>query len=317
MGIVFLDRGTFLPSVRFAASDIGGRPWRDYLYSPPERVLEHARDAEVLVTNKVRLPAELITALPQLRLIVCAATGVDNVDVEVARGRGVVVCNVRGYAAHSVPEHAFAMLLALRRNLLRYRQALEDGEWARSPIFCLLTWPNEDLYGSTLGVIGGGALGQAVARIGQAFGMNVLLAERRDAVAIRPQRVPFDRVLADSDVISLHLPLTPQTRNLIGVMELAAMKRNAILINTARGGIIDETALLAALRDGRIAGACLDVLATEPPGADHPLVSARLPNLLVTPHIAWASRQAQQYLADEVVANIAAFFRGETRNRVT
>ncbi len=156
-----------------------------------------------------------------------------------------------------------------------------------------------------------------MARIGQAFGMNVLLAERRDAAAIRPQRVPFDRVLADSDVISLHLPLTPQTRNLIGVTELAAMKRNAILINTARGGIIDEAALLAALRDGRIAGACLDVLATEPPGADHPLVSARLPNLLVTPHIAWASRQAQQYLADEVVANIAAFFRGETRNRVT
>ena len=318
MSIVFLDRGTFAATVRFAppGAGVAGRPWRDHSHTPPELVLERARDAEVVVTNKVPLPAALIEQLPRLRLVACAATGVDNVDVDAARRRKVAVCNVRGYAIHSVPEHVFAMLLALRRNLLRYRQAVQAGEWARSDSFCLLTDSIEDLAGATLGIVGSGALGQSVAKLGEAFGMNVLLAERRGAEMVRPQRAAFDRVLSDSDIISLHLPLTPQTRNLIGRDELARMKPTTILINTARGGIVDETELLAALRGGHLAGACLDVLGEEPPAADHPLISAGLPNLLVTPHIAWASRQAQQRLADEVIENIAAFFRGEVRNRV-
>ncbi|MHB8348041.1 MAG: D-2-hydroxyacid dehydrogenase [Acidiferrobacterales bacterium] len=316
MNIVFLDRDTFVPSVRFAPAGVAGRTWRDHSSTPPERVLERARDAEVVVTNKVSLPAAVIERLPSLRLIACAATGVDNVDVVAARRCGVAVCNVRGYALHSVPEHVFAMLLALRRNLLRYRQAVQAGEWARSDAFCLLGDPIDDLAGASLGIVGPGALGRSVAKLGEAFGMQVLLAERRGAEKIRPPRIAFERVLSDADVISLHVPLTPQTRNLIGGAELACMKRTAILVNTARGGVVDETALLAALRGGRLGGACLDVLGTEPPAADHPLISAGLPNLLITPHIAWASRQAQQRLADEVVENIAAFFRGESRNRM-
>ncbi len=316
MSIVFLDRNTFVPSVQFAPAGVAGRTWRDHSSTPPELVLERARGAEVVVTNKVSMPAEIIERLPGLRLIACAATGVDNVDVNAARRCGVAVCNVRGYALHSVPEHVFAMLLALRRNLLRYRQAVQDGEWARSDSFCLVNDPIDDLAGASLGIVGAGALGRAVAKLGEAFGMQVLLAERRGVEKMRPQRVAFERVLSDADVISVHLPLTPQTRNLIGADELACMKPSAILINTARGGVVDEAALLVALRGGYLGGACLDVLGTEPPLADHPLISARLPNLLITPHIAWASRQAQQRLADEVVNNIDAFFRGESRNRV-
>ncbi len=290
MSIVFLDRDTFVASVRFATAGVAGRPWHDHSHTPPELVLECARDAEVVVTNKVRLPAALIEQLPSLRLIACAATGVDNVDVDAARRRGVAVCNVQGYAIHSVPEHVFAMLLALRRNLPLYHQAVQAGEWARSGSFCLLTYPIDDLAGATLGIVGAGALGQSVARLGEAFGMNVLLAERRGADGVRPQRTSFEQVLSDSDVLSLHLPLTSQTRNLIGARELARMKRTAILINTARGGVVDETALLAALQAGHLAGACLDVLGEEPPAADQPLISAGLPNLLITPHLAWASR---------------------------
>ncbi len=316
MSIVFLDRGTFSASVRFGAPGVAGRSWQDYAHTSADRVFERARTAEVVVTNKVPLPRAVIERLPQLRLIVCAATGVDNVDIEAARRQGVAVCNVRGYAIHSVPEHVFAMVLALRRNLFRYRQAVQTGDWTRSDSFCLLTYPNEDLAGSTLGIVGAGTLGEAVARLGQAFGMNVLLAERRGAETTRPGRVPFERVLADSDVISLHLPLTPLTCGLIGSSELARMKPGAILINTARGGVVDEVALLAALKSGRLGGAGLDVLSQEPPAAGQPLAFADLPNLLVTPHIAWASRQAQQRLADGVVENIAAFFRGEPQNRV-
>jgi glycerate dehydrogenase len=214
-----------------------------------------------------------------------------------------------------VPEHVFAVLLALRRNLIAYAAAAKNGEWSRAEAFCLHHWPIEDLAGSTLGVVGGGTLGQSVAKLGVAFGLRVLLAEQRGA-PLRPGRVAFEQVLAEADVLSLHVPLTPATRNLIGAAELARMKPSAILINSARGGVVDDVALIEALRAGRLAGAAVDVLTTEPPPADYPLLGANLPNLLVTPHIAWASRQAQQKLADEVVANIAAFLRGERRNRV-
>lgn len=316
MSIVFLDRSTFASTVAFDASGLGAHAWRDYPHTAVDLVAERVRDAEVVVTNKVRLSAALIGQSPRLKLIAAAATGVDHIDLEAARRHGVAVCNVRGYAIHSVPEHVFAMLFALRRNIARYDHSVRVGEWSRSETFCLLAYPIEDLAGAVLGVIGAGVLGQAVARLGSAFGMTVLLAEQRAAVAVRPGRVPFDDVLTRADVISLHLPLSPQTRNLIGATELMRMKPGAILINTARGGVVDETALLAALNDGRLGGACLDVLSEEPPPAGHPLMRADLPNLLVTPHVAWASRQAQQRLADEVVENIAAYFRGERRNRV-
>lgn len=314
MKIAFLDRSTFSDRIAFPVASLTAS-WQEYARTAPEAVLTHAADATVVVTNKVKLPAALLEKLPQLKLVAVAATGVDHVDLDAARRLGVGVCNVRDYATHSVPEHVFAVLLALRRNLIAYAAAARDGTWSRADNFCLLNWPIEDLSSSALGIIGSGALGRSVAKLGVAFGMRVLLAEQRGA-PLRPGRVAFEQVLAEADVLSLHVPLTPATRNLLGATELARMQPSAILINSARGGVVDEVALVEALRAGRLAGATVDVLTTEPPPADHPLLGANLPNLLVTPHIAWASRQAQQKLADEVVENIAAFLRGERRNRV-
>jgi glycerate dehydrogenase len=315
MRSIFLDRNTFADSVRFPASRLPESHWWEYPRTAPGELLAHADGAEVIVTNKVRLPGEVLEKLPSLKLIAVAATGVDNIDLGAARRLGIGVCNVRGYAAHTVPEHVFALLFALRRHLIDYDRAVRNGDWSRAEAFCLHTWPIQDLAGSTLGIIGGGTLGQGVAHIAQAFGMRVLIAERRGA-AVHAGRVSFDEVLSESDALTLHVPLTADTRDLISVAELACMKPTAVLINTARGGVVDEAALRDALRDRRIAGAALDVLAHEPPPADHPLLAAQLPNLIITPHIAWASHQAQQKLADEVVENIAAFLRGERRNRV-
>lgn len=316
MQIVFLDRNTFADGIRFPHERLSGCTWQDFAGTGADALPARAAPATILVTNKVRLPAEHLERLPQLRLIAVAATGVDHIDLAVAARLGIAVANVTGYARHSVPEHVFALLLALRRNLPRYSAAARDGRWSAAPVFCLHDWPIEDLAGSTLGILGAGRNGQGVARLAPAFGMRVLLAERRDAGTLREGRVPFEQVLAEADVLSLHVPLTPETRHLIGATELARMKPSAVLINTARGGVVDEAALLDALRTGRLAGAAIDVLATEPPPADHPLLTAELPNLIVTPHVAWASRQAQQALAEEVVENIAAFLRGERRNRV-
>lgn len=314
--IVFLDRGTFSVGIRFAHRSIADSDWQEYPSTRPQEVAERLRAAEVVVTNKVRLPTAVLAELTVLKLIAAAATGVDHIDIEAARRQGIAVCNVRDYAAHSVPEHVFALLLALKRNLPSLHAAACDGRWSASDSFTLQTYAIEDLTGNTLGIIGGGTLGQAVARLGQAFGMRVVLAEQRGAVVLRSDRTAFEQVLSDSDVLSLHVPLTPATRHLIGAVEFSRMKPGAILINAARGGVIDEAALLRALRSGHLAGAGIDVLAQEPPAADHPLLTANLPNLIITPHVAWASRQAQQKLADDIIANIAAFYRGETRNRV-
>jgi len=314
MKIVFLDRSTFSDAIAFPVARLPAN-WHEHARTAPHEVLMHAADATVVVTNKAKLPAVLLEQLPKLKLVAVAATGVDHVDLDAARRLDIGVCNVRDYATHSVPEHVFAVLLALRRNLIAYAAAARDGTWSQAENFCLHNWPIEDLAGSTLGIIGGGALGQSVAKLGAAFGMRVLLAEQRGA-SLRPGRTTFEKVLSEADVLSLHVPLTHATRNLIGAAELARMQPSAILINSARGGVVDEEALVEALRVGRLAGAAVDVLSIEPPPVDHPLLNANLPNLLVTPHIAWASRQAQQKLADEVVENITAFLRGEHRNRI-
>ena len=316
MQIVFLDRNTFSPEIAFATVRIPDGVWQDYPCTSPDEFLAHAAGADVIVTNKVRLSGALLERLPGLKLIAVAATGVDHIDLAAAARLGIGVCNVADYATHTVPEHVFALMLALRRNLLRYADAARDGRWSAAPAFCLHDWSIDELAGATLGIVGSGTLGAGVARLAQAFGMRVLHAERRAATSVRPGRTAFERVLAEADVLSLHVPLTAETRNLIGAAELERMKPTALLINTARGGVVDEQALLDALRAGRIAGAALDVLAVEPPPADHPLLAADLLNLIVTPHVAWASRQAQQQLADEVIENIAAFYRGERRNRL-
>lgn len=316
MNVAFLDRASLTDDIHLDFGHLPSVLYKEFPTTSPEQVLVHAQDAAVLVTNKVKLTAAMLQSLPPLRLVAVAATGVDHIDLDAARLAGIAVAHVRDYASHSVPEHVFGMLLALQRNLLRYQQAARSGAWSRADSFCLHTYPINDLAGRTLGVIGGGTLGRSVLRLGEALGMRTLLAERRAAATLRAGRVDFNEVLAQSDIISLHVPLTADTHHLIGRDELAQMPSHAVIVNTSRGGVVDEALLLAALRRGHLGGACLDVLEQEPPPADHPLLLADLPNLIITPHVAWASRQAQQTMADEVVANITAFFRGVSRNRV-
>lgn len=315
MKIVFLDRATFAAEVRFATETLEESQWIEYPTSKSVEVAERASDARVIITNKVKVPGSLITALPSLRLICAAATGVDNIDTAAAKRQGIAVCNVRGYATNTVPEHVFALLLALRRNLARYQQAVRDGEWSRAETFCLHNFPIRDLARHAMGIVGHGSLGRAVGRLAQAFGMRVLISERPGVSDARAGRVLFDDVLRMADVVTLHLPHAG-SGPIIGAREFALMRPDAILINTARGALVDANALLEALRARRLGGAALDVLSVEPPPADHPLLTARLPNLIITPHVAWASLEAQQQLADEVIANIVAFNRGEARNRV-
>ncbi len=277
--------------------------------------LQRLAAAEVAVSNKVVLDRELLTQCPELRLIVVAATGTNNVDLQAAAELGIAVTNVTGYATPSVVQHVFALILALTTRLPDYQAAVRAGAWPRSEQFCLLDYPIRELAGLTLGIVGHGELGRGVAGVARAFGMEVLLAQRPGGP---PQagRWPLSELLPRVDVLSLHCPLTPATRHLIGPAELALMRTDALLINTARGGIVDEQALAEVLRSGAIGGAGVDVLSLEPPRDGNPLLAPGIPNLILTPHIAWASRQSRQRLLDEVAANITAFQRGEGRNRL-
>jgi glycerate dehydrogenase len=289
--------------------------WRWQISVEAAPMGERLAGAAVAVTNKVVLDAAAMAAAPGLRLICLAATGTNTVDLEAAGRAGIAVCNVRGYATAAVAQHVFALLLALSTRLLDYHQAVRAGRWQQSRQFCLLDFPIRELSGKTLGIVGYGELGRAVARLAGAFGMQVLVAQRAGG-APTPERLPLAELLARVDVLSLHCPLTPQTRGLIGAAELALMRPDAVLVNTARGGIVDEVALARALRAGRLGGAGVDVLSLEPPRAGNPLLEADIPNLIVTPHSAWASREARQRLVEEIARNIAAFRRGEDRNRV-
>ncbi|MCB1959642.1 MAG: D-2-hydroxyacid dehydrogenase [Rhodocyclaceae bacterium] len=292
----------------------GPHEWVEHAVSAPDTLRERLAGAQIAVVNKLPVRGEDLAHLPDLRMIAVSATGTDNVDLAACRARGIVVSNVRGYAVTTVPEHVMALMLALSRRLLDYHRDVRAGRWQRSANFCFVDYPITDLAGTTLAIIGGGSLGQGVARLAEAFGMRVLFAERRGAATLRPGRVAFETALREADVISLHCPLNAATRHLINAATLAAMRPSARLINTARGGLIDEAALADALRTGRIAGAALDVLSTEPPSDANPLLAADLPNLLITPHVAWASRRAMQALADQVTDNIDAFLAGQPRN---
>lgn len=289
--------------------------WRFYGLTSAAELHPRIADAEVVISSKVMLDEAALAAAPKLKLICIAATGTNNVDLAAAQRRGVVVCNVRGYATPSVVQHTMAVMLSLSMRLGKYRRAVMRGEWQQSPHFCMLDYPIHELAGKKLGIVGYGELGQAVAKVAEAFGMQVLISQRPGG-APTPGRLPLHELLPRVDVLSLHCPLTPETHHLIGAKELALMKPTALLINTARGGIVDEVALADALRDNRLGGAGIDVLTTEPPRAGNPLLADDIPNLILTPHIAWASVESRQRLLDQIGLNIAAFLNGEPRNRV-
>lgn len=312
--IVFLDRGNVPVTLRKPGF---AHRWRDYPDTQPEELVERLSGASIAITDRVALPGWALERLPKLRLIAVAATGVDGVDLETCRGRGIAVCNVRDWAL-SVPEHVFALILALRRNLMGYHAAVRDGAWQRSQSYLLQLDPlPQSLAGTTLGIIGQGALGLAVGKLAEGFGMRVIFAERKGALVVRSGRVPFSEVLAQSDVLAILCPLTEESRGMVGAAELAALRKTALLINCGRGGIVDEAALASALKRGKLAGAGLDVLEQEPPRQKNPLLALQLPNLIVTPHVAWLSDQSLRHLGDQLIDNLEAFHAGTPRNIVT
>lgn len=312
--IVFLDRSTLQASVRRPAFE---HTWQEYATTAAAQIVERLQDATIAISNKVPVRADALAQLPKLRMIAVAATGYDVIDVPACRERGIAVANIRNYARHTVPEHTFALILALRRSLLEYRLDVERGRWQEVDQFCFFDHPIRDLYGSTIGIFGEGVIGQGTAAIARAFGMRVLFAAHPLAGAGGEEFTPVEQLLAESDIVTLHCPLTAENRHMIGPDELSKMKRSAILINTSRGGLVDEQALAGALKQGLIAGAGFDVLSKEPPKGGNPLLELRLPNFILTPHVAWASDGAMQFLADQLIDNIELFVRGTPQHLVT
>lgn len=288
-----------------------------YDNTAPDQVAARIADCEFVFVNKVRMTREIIESADTLRFIGLTATGVDNVDLVAAEDRGTAVCNIRGYCTNSVVEHVFAVLLQLTHSIGLYDKSVRTGDWQGATDFCMLGFPLRELAAMTIGIVGYGELGRSVARVAEAFGMQVQIARRIGQEEIAgDERVDLDDLLRDCDVISLHCPLTDDTRGLIGQRELGLMKSNAILVNTARGGLVDSAALVDALTRGTIAAAAVDVLSQEPPVDGDPLLDYKGDNLIVTPHIAWASVEARQNAIDEVAKNVAAFLSGRQRNRV-
>lgn len=278
-------------------------------------IASHVADVDVIITNKVMIDAATIQQCPQLKLILISATGTNNVDLEAAKAQGIVVCNCQAYGTSAVAQHTIMLMLNLATSFLSYQRALEQGEWQKASQFCLLDAPIVELAGKTLGIVGYGELGHAVAKLAEAFGMKVLIA----ALPNRPadaSRIPFTELLPQVDFLTLHCPLTEDTHHLISHAELDAMKSSAFLINCARGGIVDEAALVEALRAGKIAGAATDVLTVEPPKQGNVLLDSTIPNLIVTPHNAWGSVDARQRIVDQMVENVAAFKQGQPIRQV-
>ena len=315
--IVFLDKGTIGPGVTLRRPGFA-HDWQEFERTAGAEVVGRLAGARIAITNKVPIRGSDLEQLPDLDLIAVAATGYDVIDTAACAARGVVVSNIRGYAGHTVPEHTFALILALRRNLAQYRAEVLEGRWVKEDQFCFFNRPIGDLAGTTLGVVGAGVIGRAVGAIGAAFGMRVLYHD--DYAPQAPENgalVSRAELVAEADVITVHCPLTDETRGMIGTAEFDAMKPHALVINTARGGIIDEEALVAAIESDRIGGAGIDVASVEPTPLDHPLMRiARRWNVLFTPHVAWAGVQAMQSLCDQLIDNIEAFHRGEPRNTV-
>ncbi len=312
MRAVFLDAGSL------DTGDLDLDPLRDavdalscYGRTATGEVVTHLGDAAIAITNKVVIDQEVLAACPNLQLVCVVATGTNNVDLAAAEARGVRVVNCRDYATATVPQHVLALLLSLVRSLPSYTADVTAGDWQRSPFFCRLDHSIHELAELELGVIGYGNLGRATAELASAVGMSVNIAERADQPQIRGGRLPFDDVLRRSDIVSLHCPLTAATQQLIGRREIGLIGEGGYLINTARGGLLDERAVADALAEGRLAGAGLDVLSEEPPVSANPLLERRLPNLLITPHCAWGSQAARRRVVDQTAANIRAFRAGQ------
>lgn len=314
MKAVFLDWATMGPGLDVSLLRALLPELEVFDVTSEDQVAPRIRDAAYVLANKIRLTDALLEQCPHLRFIGLTATGTDNVDLAAAERHGIAVCNIRDYCSQSVAEHVFACLLSLAHSLPRYHADVRAGEWQRADDFCLLTHPVRELSGMTMGIVGYGALGQAVAGVAAAFGMTVIVAAR--AGASGGTRVPFDELVARADVISLHCPLVPETRTLFSTEQFRQMKNDAIFINTARGGLVDSAALVAALRRGDIAAAAIDVLPQEPPVDGDPLLDYDGSNLIVTPHIAWATNAARQAAIDELTRNVDAFQQGLTRNRI-
>ena len=314
--IVVLDRDTYAPEIDTHGPNIE-HEWIVYGATAPEQILERTQGAHIVITNKVPMRAETLAQLPDLRMISVSATGFDVIDTVACEERGITVSNVRGYAVHTLPEHTFALILSLRRQIIGYRQDVIEGKWQASGQFCFHTHPMKDLHGSTLGIIGEGNLGQSVAELGKAFGMRVLFAAHKGVEGLGPLYTPFQQVMEESDVISLHCPLTPHTRNVLAMPDFRQMKRQPIIVNTSRGGLVHEGDLVQALNEGLIAGFGFDVLTKEPPAQDNPILSVlERPNVIVTPHMAWASHEAQVECWRQTVANIENFTSGAASNVV-
>ncbi|MGR5356881.1 D-2-hydroxyacid dehydrogenase [Vibrio chagasii] len=315
--VVFLDRATIPSQIHLKPLSFE-HEWVEYDFTTPEQVSERVEEADVVITNKVVLNESNLAGTKKLKLIAVSATGVNNVDVEYCKSKNIAVANVQGYATQSVPEHVIAMLFALKRNLVGYHKDIEAGEWQKDKQFCFFTHPIQDVAGSTLGLMGSGSLGQATAMLAKAIGMKVMFAERKGAESCREGYLPFDTVLKQADVISLHCPLTDATQNLISEQELTMMKSSAVLINAGRGGLVDEQALVEALKKHEIAGAGMDVFTQEPADNSNPLLAnSHLPNLLLTPHVAWGSDSSIQKLSDILMDNIDGFIAGRPQNIVS
>lgn len=313
---VFLDAATVdrhdldLDALKSSLPD-----WSIRSATPVDELGDALQDRDIVISNKVPLNRETLQRADSLKLICVAATGTNNVDLTAAAEQNITVCNARGYATTSVVEHVFSLILALTRRLNDHQNAVHEGKWHAAGSFCLLDYPIRELAGQTLGIIGYGELGSAVAAMGRAFGMNILVGQRPGGPA-QAGRCPLEQLLSQADIISLHCPLTDITRNLIDHAEFALMGKDTLLINTARGGIVNEIALRQALQSGQIAGAAIDVLSEEPPRKGNPLLDEPVANLIVTPHIAWASINARQSLINELTENVHAFLKGEARNVV-
>ncbi len=316
MKIVFLDRDTVSSQTNLRAPAFA-HEWIEWPRTRVDEVTARIADADIVVVNKVRLSAEMLAQAPRLKLIAVAATGTDNIDLQACQQRGITVSNVRNYAVHTVPEHTFALIFALRRSICAYRDAVRAGRWQEAGQFCFFDYPIKDLAGSTLGIIGDGVLGRSVAAIGRALGMRVLFSAHKGRSGQGSLYTPFETVLRESDVLTLHCPLNAATRNLIGAPEFAQMAHKPLLINTGRGGLVDESSVGPALAQGLISGAAFDVTSTEPPPLDHPFMALLdRPDFILTPHVAWASQEAIQSLADQLIDNIEAFEKGSPVNVV-